>query len=152
VTKSSFAVDRNAPALASAEAVLAATPEAVWALLSDIDGWPAWNADVKQARLNGPLAPGSRFTWKAGPGTIHSVLQVVEAPHRIGWTGRTMGIAAAHVWDIAAGKAGTRVLTEESWDGFIVKLLRGMMRKQLQKSMDAGLRHLEAELGRRARQ
>jgi hypothetical protein len=149
MSRTAFSVDRDAPVLASAEAVLTTSPEAVWALLSDIEGWPAWNPDVKQARLGGPLAPDSEFTWKAGLGTIRSVLRVVEPPNRIGWTGKTMGIAAAHVWTIEALEAGTHVLTEESWDGFIVKLLRGMMRKQLQKSMDAGLAHLAAALSRR---
>jgi uncharacterized protein YndB with AHSA1/START domain len=148
VSEAGFSVDRSAPAVASAEAVIDAAPEAVWALLSDIEGWPAWNPDVKSAHLEGPLAPGTEFVWKAGPSTIHSVLRVVEPPERIGWTGRTMGIGAAHVWDITAAAGGSRVRTEESWDGLIVRLLRGRMQKRLQKAMDSGLAHLRAALAR----
>ena len=144
-----FGLDRGAPAIASTAAVLDAPVEAVWAVLSDIEGWPSWNPDVKQARLEGPLASGTRFTWKAGPGTIRSVLQVVEPPRRIGWTGQTMGIRAAHVWEIEAADGGSRVRTEESWSGLIVSLMKPMMRGQLQKAMNSGLEHLEAEMKRR---
>lgn len=138
-----------APALASAEGVVPAPPDEVWAVLSDIEAWPSWNPDVKQASLEGPLAAGSAFVWKAGPGTIRSVLQVVEPPSRIGWTGKTMGIDAVHVWEIEAVEGGSRVRTEESWSGLIVRLFAPMMKGQLQKSMDGGLQHLKAELQRR---
>ena len=135
--------------MASAEGVIAATPEEVWLVLSDIESWPRWNPDVKDVRVDGPLAPGTHFVWKAGPGTIRSELQVVQPPNRIGWTGKTMGIDAVHVWEIEAVDGGSRVRTEESWSGIIVRLFAPMMKGQLQKAMDGGLRHLRAALHQR---
>jgi hypothetical protein len=50
------------------------------------------------AAVDGDVALGANFTWKAGPGTIRSTLRQVDRPHVLGWTGRTLGIVQ--------GKAG----------------------------------------------
>jgi hypothetical protein len=44
-------VNRNAPVLAAGEIEVAADPEIVWAVIADIDRWPAWNPDVKSSSL-----------------------------------------------------------------------------------------------------
>ncbi len=38
-----------------------ADPVRIWALWSDVAGWPRWNAGVEKAVLNGPFADGSTF-------------------------------------------------------------------------------------------
>lgn len=38
-----------------------ATPEALWALLCDVDGWGAWNEGIESIALDGPLAVGATF-------------------------------------------------------------------------------------------
>jgi hypothetical protein len=52
--------------------------------------------------IQGDLAEGSVFRWKAGAGTITSTIQRVEPPRLIAWTGGTLGIRA----DAEAGKNG----------------------------------------------
>ena len=142
-------VDRSAPAVAEAELQVGAPPEVVWDVMADVDRWPEWNPDVKEAMLEGALAPGSTFRWKAGPGTITSTLREVEPPTAIGWSGRTMGISALHVWRLEPRGEGTLVRTEESWNGLPVRVLRGRMQRTLQQAVDAGLRALKAEAERR---
>lgn len=88
---SEFAADKEAPVCSREEVVVTAPPETVWDVISKIDEWPRWNADIKEARIEGDLAPRTSFTWKAGPGTIRSTLREVDRPHVLGWTGRTMG-------------------------------------------------------------
>jgi len=41
-----------------------ASPEALWQLLSDIDGWGAWNDGIETIALDGPLAVGATFQMK----------------------------------------------------------------------------------------
>ena len=101
-------INTDAPAVARGEIEVAAPPEVVWAVLTDIAAWPSWNPDVKSAALDGPLAAGTQFRWKAGPGTITSTLQSVEAPRRIEWTGTTFGIKAVHVHHTFRGCDGVR--------------------------------------------
>jgi uncharacterized protein YndB with AHSA1/START domain len=144
-------VDRSAPAVAEAETEIAADPETVWEVLTDLEGWPRWNPDVSSVALDGSLEPGATFRWKAGRATITSTIRKMERPSLIGWTGKTAGIDAIHVWRLEPGDGGTLVRTEESWQGLLVRLLRGPMRKSLEKAVDGGLGHLKAEAERRAR-
>jgi uncharacterized protein YndB with AHSA1/START domain len=143
-------IDTGAPAIARGEIAVAASPEIVWSVLTDIATWPQWNPDVKNASIEGSLASGTQFRWKAGPGTITSTLQSVEPPRRIEWTGTTFGIKAIHVHELERREGTTVVRSAESWDGLPVRLLRRSMGKSLQKAIDAGLSHLKIEAERQA--
>jgi uncharacterized protein YndB with AHSA1/START domain len=88
----------QAPVRSRREIEIAAPPEAVWDVLTHFEEWPQWNREVKSMSFDGPVAPGSEFRWKAGPGTIVSTLEQVEPPRMISWRGRTMSIKAMHEW------------------------------------------------------
>ncbi len=93
-----MAADGPAPVRSSAEIEIAAPPQAVWDVLTRFQNWPNWNPEVKSMSFAGPLAPGSEFRWKAGPGTIVSTLGRIEPPRYIAWRGRTLTINAYHEW------------------------------------------------------
>lgn len=132
-------IDRAAPVVTHDEITIQAPIATVWDMLTDIDAWPEWNRDVRSARLHGPLEAGTEFTWKAGPGTIRSTLVAVDPPHGIAWHGRTMGITARHVYRLEDLEGGVRVTTEESWQGFLPKLLGRSMQRTLDESIRRGL-------------
>ena len=140
----------RAPVVGASEIEIAATPEAVWEVLTAFERWPSWNPDVKSMTVQGPVAPGSVFRWKAGPGTITSTIYRVEPPWQIAWTGRTLGIKAIHFWQLEPGEGKTLVRTEESFEGLLARLLRGSMQKTLDNSLADGLRSLKAEVERQA--
>jgi uncharacterized protein YndB with AHSA1/START domain len=142
-------INHQAPATAQGEIHIAADPQTVWAVISTIDEWPTWNADVKSARLEGPTAPGSVFKWKAGPSSLVSTLQVVERPREIGWTGRTMGITAVHVFRFEPKDGGTLARSEESWEGLIASLFKGYSRRTLDRGIRSILALLKTEAERR---
>jgi hypothetical protein len=123
-------IDTSAPAVARGEIEVAASPETIWDILTDIWEWPSWNPDVKSASLEGPLAKGTKVRWKPGPGTITSTLRSVEPPHLIAWTGTTFGIKAKHVYRLERRDDATIVKSEESWDGLLVRLLRRSMARR----------------------
>jgi uncharacterized protein YndB with AHSA1/START domain len=143
-------VDRSAPVVAASEIEIAARPETVWEILTDFENWPSWNPDVKSVSLSGGVAEGSEFRWKAGPATISSTLRHVERPRVLAWTGKTFGIDAGHEYRIEPRGSGTFVQTEESYAGFLPRLLPGRMEKMLKEALDAGLRHLKTEAERRS--
>jgi hypothetical protein len=143
-------INREAPAIASGAIEVSAPQAVVWEVLTGFDRWPGWNPAVKSVSVGGPLAEGTEFKWKAGPSTITSTLRQVEAPARIGWTGRTLGIDAIHVWRIDAQDGATHVETEESWEGWLPRLLGGRAQRMLQRSLDDMLPRLRAEAERRS--
>ena len=119
-------------------------------MVSAIGDWPRWNPDVKSASIDGPSTPGTAFRWKSGPGTIRSTLQVVDPPREIGWTGKTMGIHAVHVFRFEEADGGTLAHSAESWEGLIASLARGYSRRTLAATITTVLSHLAAESERRA--
>jgi uncharacterized protein YndB with AHSA1/START domain len=143
-------VNRNAPVVAATEIDVAASADAVWDVLTDIESWPRWNPDVKSMSLQGGLAKGSVFRWRAGPGTITSTIQHVEPPKLIAWTGTTLGIKAKHVYRLEPRDGATLVQTEESYEGLVARLLRGSLQRTLEKGLSDGLRYLKAETERRS--
>lgn len=127
-----------------------APPELVWNVLTAFAEWPRWNPDVKSMAVEGPLEPGTTFRWKAGPGTIVSTLEEVDAPRSVRWRGRTMSIKALHRYRLEPRDGGTHVETEESFSGVLARLLRGSLQKTLDRSLEQGLEHLKREAERRA--
>lgn len=145
-------INENAPASAAAEAFLDAPPQVVWEVQTDLIGWPEWNPDVAWIDLRGPVAPGTKFRWKAGGIPITSVLREVEPERRIAWTGQApLGIRAVHTWSFEPEGAGTRVRTEESFDGVLVRLFAGVTRRMLAEALEKGLAVLKTEAERRVR-
>lgn len=142
-------VNKHAPVVGIDEIAIAASPQTVWDVLTDMEHWPSWNPDVKSMSMEGDLATGSVFRWKAGPGTITSTIQFVEPPRLIGWTGTTLGIKAMHLYRLEPRDGGTFVHTEESYEGLVPRLLRGSLQKTLDTGLSDGLRYLKAEAERR---
>ena len=141
----------DAPVAGAAETVIDAPPETVWDVLTTIEDWPSWNPDVKTASIDGAVAPGTAFRWKAGPGTITSTMEQVDRPRLVAWTGRTFGLNAFHVWRLEPRNGTTLVRTEETFDGLLARLFRRRLQRTLDTALEDGLRHLKAEAERRAR-
>lgn len=136
-------IDKNAPMIASDEIIIEAPIEDVWDLESDINHWPEWQPGVSEAMLEGELLPGNVFRWKGQGLSIVSTLEEVEPPRRIGWTGKAIGIDAIHIWTFESVNGGTRVVTEESWSGWLTRIFKFFDRKMLQKSLQKSLQQLK---------
>jgi uncharacterized protein YndB with AHSA1/START domain len=139
------AIADDAPVVSSVELEIGAPVEAVWDVLTAIDGWPGWNRDVKWVSIEGPAVEGTSFRWKAGPSTIRSTIVSVERPRLIAWTGKTLGIKAVHVWRLEPRNGGTLLRTEESYEGLVSRILRRSLQKTLDKALADGAAYLKAE-------
>lgn len=51
-----------------------ASPAAVWSVWSDVDRWPDWNPDMKEARLDGTLGLGATGMINTRSGGKHDVV------------------------------------------------------------------------------
>jgi hypothetical protein len=62
----------------------------------------------------------------------------------MGWRGAGFGASAVHSWEFSSlENQTTLVRTSESMDGWLVKLLQGMMRQKLKQSLESWLKALK---------
>ena len=139
-------IDTNAPLFARKELFIEAPVEKVWNIQTDIERWSEWQSDITSATLQGKLAAGTTFKWKASGLSIVSTLHTVNPNHEIGWTGVSLGMFAIHNWTFKEQDNGTLVTTEESLSGWLASLFRMFDKKFLEKSLDASLQKLKTRV------
>lgn len=137
--------DRNAPVHCLLSVTIAAPPERVWNVLTRIDAWPQWFGAISDVQCNGAVQPGTAFKWKVSGAAISSVFHTVKQHERLGWQGKSMGATAIHNWKIEPLGKDSVVYMEESMDGFLVKLLRKMMNRNVKTGGENWLQALKAE-------
>jgi len=119
-------IDTKAPVTASREIVIAAPMATVWALLSDPRGWGRIDPAIHDVRLDGEVAPGTRFAWRNGRARITSRFAVVDPEREITWTGLSSGAKAVHRHLLAARDENhTHLMSEESMAGPLLPLFFG---------------------------
>lgn len=138
-------INSNAPVKCSKTVIINAHSEKVWAALTDINNWPAWQTDIRNSVLHGDLNPGTTFNWKSGGANILSTIHTVEPYSNFGWSGRSIGMMAIHNWTLMEAGAQTIVSVEESMEGFIASLLRKSLNGILEKGMHNWLALLKQE-------
>jgi uncharacterized protein YndB with AHSA1/START domain len=67
-------VNERAPVVGASEIEIEAPAETVWEVLTAFENWPSWNGDVKSISVEGPVAEGTVFRWRAGPGRLQKTL------------------------------------------------------------------------------
>lgn len=136
-------INLKAPAFAKHQLLINAPIENIWQILTDINNWKSWNPNVSKSALPGKLVPNSIFRWKSGGITITSIIKEVEPNRRISWTGKVIGTQAIHIWTLEPQEQGVLVGTEESFDGWLVRLFKGSMQKMLDTALKSWLEHLK---------
>ena len=139
-------IDINAPVFARREVTIEAPIESVWNIQTGIDRWSEWQPDVTSAKLDGELKAGTVFRWKAKGLSIVSTLHTVEPNRRIGWTGISLGMSAIHNWTFEAQGNVTRVVTEESLNGWLTRLMKLFDPHFLEKSLETSLKILRLQV------
>ena len=141
-------IDHNAPLSAKKDIFISAPLEKVWSKLTEIDQWSEWQPDVTSSKLDGRLAVGTLFHWKAKGLGITSEIRELEPLHRISWTGNSLGMQAIHIWVLENQSNGTHVVTEESLSGWFPQILKIFDPKFLEKSLLGSLQVLKSQAER----
>jgi hypothetical protein len=117
----------------SAEIEIGAPPDAVWAQLSDLAGYPSWNPFIPSAV--GTLAPGERLALRLQPPggralTIKPTVTEVVPGSVLEWLGH-LGVPGLfdgrHRFELTPTLQGTRLVQSEEFSGVLVRPLRGFL-------------------------
>jgi uncharacterized protein YndB with AHSA1/START domain len=139
-------IDYNAPLHAEKDILISAPLEKVWSAITQIDQWSKWQPDVTTSKLDGSLATGTMFYWKAKGLNITSTIQILEPMQSIGWTGESLGMQAIHIWTFEKREDSVYVKTEESLSGWFPRVLKLFDPKFLEKSLQNSLQILKAHV------
>lgn len=132
-------IDFKAPLTGKKEILIDAPVEYVWEIQTDINNWPKWQNEIAFARLEGALQQGAAFKWKAMGINIESVLHKVSKYKAIGWSGKSIGMNAVHVWNFEKHGNKTKVITEESLSGWFPRLIKLFKPNFLDESLTKAL-------------
>lgn len=102
-------IDQNAPVITRDEEMIAAPPDTVWAMFTDINQWTSWNSDIDKAQLTGRLTVGAGIHWTTVSMDIISTVGELLAGQRIVWSGTSQGITGIHHWHFTPTPNGTLV-------------------------------------------
>jgi uncharacterized protein YndB with AHSA1/START domain len=115
--------------------------ERVWALWTDVSGWPDWNPGVVRAELDGPLAEGATGTVRGagGPASRLTVLEVqperrfvTEASERL--------MRLRFEYELADAADGQLRITQRvRMSGLATPLMRRTVGPRLERSIPAAL-------------
>jgi hypothetical protein len=143
------------------EVEIAAPPDVVWDVLTDLDRYAEWNPFVREAA--GRADVGARLELLIQPVggramAFRPVVTAAERGRRFAWLGRLWGVPGlfegAHRFDLSPTATGTRLVHGEDFRGVLVPVLwRSLETGSLAgfEAMDAALvRRVAAVLGRRS--
>jgi hypothetical protein len=142
-------INPQAPLIARKHVFIQAPPQVVWKIQTDINNWSRWQPDITASSLDSSLIVGSVFRWKSGRLNVTSTIQVISPSQEMGWIGRALGAHAEHVWRLTPQDSGTLVTTEESMEGWPIRLMKFINPKFLDDSLDTWLHSLKTQAEKR---
>ncbi len=119
---------------------IAAAPERVWQVVTDVEDWPNWTASMSDIKRldQGPLRVGSRARIKQ-PGLPVLVWEVtdLEEGTSFTWVARTPGVNSAAGHLVSATADGSRLTLSVTWTGIFGGLAGALVGQRTRKSITA---------------
>lgn len=106
------------------EIFIEATPEEVWAVITDADSYADWNSVIVEAK--GTYAPGSEIDnlvreQDGSEAWIASRVETYDPPHHLNQFGGYLGVITFdHHYILEPAEGGTRVIQREDYTGLYV--------------------------------
>ena len=112
-----------------------AEPAKVWRALCRAALWPTWYDNCSWVRFQnggGPdLELGTHFVWRTFGARVRSVVRVFEPMRALEWDGKAIGLRAYHGWLIEKSVDGVWVITEETQNGPLARMLGWYLKPML---------------------
>jgi hypothetical protein len=125
----------------SATIEIAAPPEQVWAVLTDLASYPEWNPVFREA--SGQLTPGNRVTiTSTHPETGHTMTVKVkvltaESASELRWVSSVLGVMTSeHSFILSLTSGGTQLVQTQTYRGMFTRFPPKTIRR-IQASFEA---------------
>lgn len=137
-------IDKKAPVQTQDTVIIDAPVEAVWQIMTDINGWPKHFDFIRKVQAPVNLQQGTSFQWRTNRLKLTSTLLTVSPTDTLGWVGGRYGVTVHHYWYFQAlANRRTRVISAESQRGLIIRLLKKQFHQSLQEGSQKWLRQLK---------
>ncbi len=104
-----------------------APPEVVWDIMIDVRAWPEWYVGATNLTVRSPderIGPGVVVSWRTMGLDFDSKVAEFTPPTRFAWESRKAVIRGYHAWLIIPTAGGCRVITDETFNGFLAYMQR----------------------------
>jgi uncharacterized membrane protein len=130
---------------------IAALPNKVWTVMTDVEHWPEWTASVTSVELlsGPPLAVGTRVRVRQPrlPTAVWTVT-AMETERYFEWRSVAAGLTSTGGHRIDRSSAGSRVTLSLKWNGWVTPLINlvygGLSRRYVQTEAEGLKRRCEA--------
>lgn len=136
-------INKAAPVIARQEILINASIQEIWSKLTSINDWPIWQSSISSAQIDSPPEKGISFSWTADNIPFHSTIHTNKKYESFGWTGTTWGAQAIHNWYFTQDEDATKVMVEESLQGFLVTIFATYFQDNLNTGMKTSLEELK---------
>ena len=138
--------DLEAVVFAESNIVINSNSDYIMKVLTNIKKWPKWRTDISKIELlDSQVEEGSNFKWNSGGLRYNSNIHTLSRTH-FGWTSKTIGAFAIHNWYIEElTPLQSKVVVQESLNGWSIRLLRKSMESNLPKLISKDLQELKYE-------
>lgn len=90
-------------------AIVSAKPAQVWALLTDVDQWGAWNPKITKVSATPGFNAGTEITYSWEEKELKAVVEELKEPELLVWRGTRHAADAKLRWMLYGVPAGTSV-------------------------------------------
>jgi uncharacterized protein YndB with AHSA1/START domain len=124
-----------------------APPEAIWALWSDTDRWPAWNEQIERAKVDGELRLGAEVETKLRRGgTVRNRVTEFDPGRKLTYEARFPGARFGLEHRLRPGRRSVEVTHRRYVEGPLASLWAPMFgRKRMREAVERLIRR-EREL------
>ena len=141
------ALDVSGAVVAGASILIPAGPQPVWDVLVGVGEWSTWYTTVKDLQMRSEVVEvGAKFSFKTGPATIKAVIDVLDEPELLRFTGKSAGSATTYAFRLEQREGGTSVLAAQSMGGLAARTMKPVLQGVADKSVVTWLEALAARV------
>ena len=123
-----MSINLQAPIVIRREIDIFAPPNLVWDWISRVDLWPDWHPEVSSSRWLGNPGLNGRFKWRKSLLGVPSIVTRWREALEFAWSGTAWGITSHQVFLLDGDYKSTRIICEQSVEGFGARVLTPVVR------------------------